>query len=77
MTPPGVGAMSGPRLQLVPAGAPDLVRGDQKDTFYCGHVRSLISDISHHLLPLRYILRWEREFQLLAEVLTRHTCLIL
>ena len=52
------------------AGAPELVRGDQKDRFYSSYVGSLLADITHNLLPLRYVLRWEREFQLIAEVLT-------
>lgn len=62
--------MAGLRLQLVPAGAPELVRSDQKDRFYPSYLGSLVSDIFHHLLPLRYVLRWEREFQLIAKVLT-------
>ena len=61
--------MAGRGLQLVPAGAPELVRGDQKDRFYSSYVGSLVADVFHPLLPLRYVLRWEREFQLIAEVL--------
>lgn len=60
------------RLNLSPAGAPELVRGNQKDRFYLNHVTNLISDISQQLLPLRYLLRWERELHLVAEV-THHT----
>lgn len=58
------------RLQLVSAGAPELVRSDQKDRFYSSQLASLVSDVVHNLLPLRYVLRWEREFHLLAEVPT-------
>lgn len=58
-----------PRLQLSPAGAPELVRSNQKDRFYSGYIHSLISNISQQTLPLRYWLRWERELQLIAEVL--------
>ncbi len=57
-----------PRLQLSPAGAPELVRSNQKDRFYSGYIHSLISSISQQALPLRYWLCWERELQLIAEV---------
>ena len=60
--------MSGGELHLEPGGAPGLVRGNQKDKFYSGYVSSLLSDIVQQTLPLRYLLRWEREIQLLAEV---------
>lgn len=58
-----------PSLQLSPAGAPELVRSNQKDRFYSGYIHSLISNISQQTLPLRYWLRWERELQLIAEVM--------
>lgn len=56
------------RMQLFPAGAPELVRSNQKDRFYTDHLTSLVSDISRQALPLRLWLRWQREFQLLAEL---------
>lgn len=63
-------------LHLLPAGAPELVRSNQKDRFYSNHISSLLSDISQQLLPLRYWLRWERELQLLAEVISNLTCML-
>ena len=56
-------------LQLSPAGAPELVRSNQKDRFYTSYVQSLTSNLSQQLLPFRHWLRWERELQLLAELL--------
>lgn len=67
--------MSAGGLHLVPAGAPEVVRSNQKDRFYSNHISSLISDISQRILPMHYWLRWERELQLLAEVI--HYCNII
>lgn len=58
--------MSG--LHLLPAGAPELVRSNQKDRFYIDRVYSLVSDIARSLLPLRHWARWQRETQLIAEL---------
>ena len=55
-------------MKLFPAGAPELVRTNQKDRFYTDHLTSLLSEVSRHVLPLRLWLRWQREFQLLAEL---------
>ena len=57
-----------PQMKLFPAGAPELVRCNQKDRFYTDHLTSILSDISRQVLPLRVWLRWQRELQLLAEV---------
>ena len=56
------------KLQLVVAGAPELVRSNQKDRFYTNYINSLLSDISRQNLPIRLWLKWQREFQLLAEL---------
>lgn len=56
------------RLQLFAAGAPELVRSNQKDRFYANHIGALLSDISYQALPLRLWLKWQREFQLVAEI---------
>ena len=56
------------KLQLFPAGAPELVRSNQKDRFYTNYVNGLISDISRQVLPFRLWLQWQREFQLVAEL---------
>ena len=56
------------RLHLLPAGAPELVRGNQKDRFYSSYISSLLTDTFQQLLPFDYLLRWEREIQLLSEV---------
>ena len=56
------------KLQLVAAGAPELVRSNQKDRFYTNHINSLLSEISHQTLPIRFWLQWQRELQLLAEL---------
>lgn len=55
-------------MKLFPAGAPELVRCNQKDRFYTEQLTSLLSDISRQVLPLRLWLKWQRELQLLAEL---------
>ena len=55
------------RLQLFAAGAPELVRSNQKDRFYTNRISVLLSDIGYQALPLRLWLKWQREFQLVAE----------
>ena len=55
------------QLQLFAAGAPELVRSNQKDRFYADHIHGLLSDITRQLLPLRWWLTWQRELQLAAE----------
>ncbi len=55
-------------MKLFPAGAPELVRSNQKDRFYTEYITSLLSDISRQALPLRLWLKWQRELQLLAEL---------
>ena len=56
------------QLQLFAAGAPELVRSNQKDRFYAEHIHGLLSDITRQLLPLRWWLNWQRELQLAAEI---------
>ena len=56
------------QFQLFTAGAPELVRSSQKDRFYAEHIHSLLSESSRQVLPLRWWLGWQRELQLLAEV---------
>lgn len=56
------------QLQLFAAGAPELVRSNQKDRFYAEHIHGLLSDITRQLLPLRWWLNWQRELQLAAEM---------
>ncbi len=56
------------QLHLLPAGAPELVRSNQKDRFYIDRISALLSDISRQLLPLRSWIRWQRELHLLTEL---------
>ena len=56
------------KLQLAPAGAPELVRGSQKDRFYTNYLNVLLSEISRQSLPIRLWLNWQREIQLAAEL---------
>ena len=56
------------RYQLFAAGAPELVRSNQKDRFYSEHAHALLSDVTRQLLPLRWWLNWQRELQLAAEI---------
>lgn len=56
------------QLHLLPAGAPELVRSNQKDRFYIDRISALLSDISRQLLPLRLWLKWQRELHLLVEL---------
>ena len=56
------------RFQLLAAGAPELVRSNQKDRFYADHIHSLLSDTARQVLPLRWWLGWQRELQLVAEI---------
>ena len=60
--------MTQPQMKLFPAGAPELVKCNQKDRFYTEHLTSLLSDITRQALPLRFWLKWQRELQLLAEL---------
>lgn len=55
-------------LCLLPAGAPELVRSNQKDRFYIDRISGFLSDITRQALPLRTWLKWQRELQLLAEL---------
>jgi len=57
-----------PRMKLFSAGAPELVKSNQKDRFYTDHLTSLLSEVSRDVLPLRFWLKWQRELQLLAEL---------
>ena len=57
-----------PQLCLLPAGAPELVRSNQKDRFYVDRITAFLADISRQVLPLRLWLKWQRELQLLAEL---------
>ena len=56
------------KLSLYPAGAPELVRSNQKDRFYTNYLGAVLSDISYQFLPQRYWMRWQREIQLVAEL---------
>lgn len=56
------------QMKLFAAGAPELVRCNQKDRFYTDHLTSLLSDLFRQTLPLRLWLRWQRELQLVAEL---------
>lgn len=55
-------------MKLFPAGAPVLVRCNQKDRFYTDHITTLLSETSRQLLPLHLWLKWQRELQLVAEL---------
>ena len=57
------------KLESYPAGTPELVRSNQKDLYYRGYITSLLSDLTEPLLPRRYWLLYQRELQLLAELL--------
>lgn len=61
--------MSAGEMKLVHACAPELVRSAQKDRFYASYLGKLFSDISRPLLSQRKWLAWQRELQLLAELL--------
>ena len=56
-------------MQLSQAGTSELVRSSQKDRFYSSYLNTVISDIIHPFIPQRYWLKWQREMQLLAEVI--------
>ena len=56
------------QFKLFPAGAPELVRSNQKDRFYAEHIHSLLSDVTRQVLPLRWWITCQRELQLAAEV---------
>ncbi|XP_064406332.1 peroxisome biogenesis factor 10-like [Halichondria panicea] len=60
--------MSMSQLHLLPAGAPELVRSNQKDRFYIDRISALLSEISRQLLPLRSWIKWQRELHLLTEL---------
>lgn len=56
------------QMKLFPAGAPELVRCNQKDRFYTEHLTSILSELTRQALPLRLWMRWQRELQLVAEL---------
>ena len=56
------------QFHLLPAGAPELVRTNQKDRFYIDRITSLLSNITRQLLPLRMWLKWQTELHLLTEL---------
>ena len=55
-------------LRLYPAGTPELVRTSQKDRYYTNYLGAVLSDICYQFLPQRYWMRWQREMQLVAEL---------
>ncbi|XP_065898462.1 peroxisome biogenesis factor 10-like [Dysidea avara] len=57
------------RLHVVSAGAPELVRSNQKDLYYVSHTSHLLSEISKKILsPSNWIL-YQSELQLAAELI--------
>ena len=54
-------------LKLTSAGAPSLVRGNQKDQYYASSLHKLLSDVCRSVLSSRKWLLWQREMRLIAE----------
>ena len=51
------------------AGTADLVRLNQKDRHYSNYMSTLISDVVNPYIPQRYWLKWQREIQLVGELI--------
>lgn len=56
------------KLTLVPARGAALVRSNQKDQYYAGHLYRLLSELLQKVLRPRVWLTWQREMRLCAEL---------
>ena len=54
---------------LSPASTAELVRSNQKDRYYSSHLGTLTADIIDPYIPRKYWLRWQREIQLVGELM--------
>jgi len=57
------------RLHVVSAGAPELVRSNQKDLYYISNTSRLLSEISKKILCPSNWIRYQSELQLAAELI--------
>ena len=57
------------RLHVVPAGAPELVRSNQKDIYYVSNTSHLVSEIAMGLVSPASWIRYQNELQLVAELI--------
>lgn len=57
------------RLHVVPAGAPELVRSNQKDIYYVSNTSHLVSEITKGLVHPASWIRYQKELQLVAELI--------
>ena len=57
------------RLHVVPAGAPELVRSNQKDIYYISNTSNLVSEIAKGLVRPASWIRYQNELQLVAELI--------
>lgn len=57
------------RLHVVPAGAPELVRSNQKDIYYISNTSHLVSEIAKGLVRPAIWIRYQSELQLIAELI--------
>lgn len=56
------------RLHIVPAGAPELVRSNQKDIYYVSNTSLLVSEIVKGLVRPASWIRYQKELQLIGEL---------
>ena len=61
--------MARPRLHVVPAGASELVRSNQKDIYYVSNISHLASEIAKGLVRPANWIRYQNELQLVAELI--------
>ena len=57
------------RLYVVPAGAPELVKSNQKDIYYVSNTSHLVSEITKRLISPASWIRYQNEMQLIAELM--------
>lgn len=57
------------RLHVIPAGAPELVRSNQKDIYYVSNTSHLVSEIAKGLVSPASWIRYQKELQLVAELI--------
>lgn len=60
--------MQSSKLTLVPAQGAALVRSNQKDQYYAGHLYRLLSELLQKILRPRTWLTWQREIRLCGEL---------
>ena len=62
-------ASLGPSVRLIHADGPSLIKSNQKDVYYVGHMHEMISGIIKRIVCPKTWLSWHAELHLFAEIL--------